>query len=171
VACKDFRVEPLDEQHDRSLFRCGNEALDRYFREQAGQDVRRHLTAVFVLRGAVSDEIAGFYTLSACQVDPRNLPPELAKRLPRRLLPATLLGRLAVDLRFHGQGLGGALLVDALLRAATASQEIGAMAVIVDAKNDGARAFYGRFGFRRFADDPNRLFLPMADAVRLANDD
>jgi GNAT superfamily N-acetyltransferase len=109
--------------------------------------------------------IAGYYTLSAFQVDPRSLPPEWARRLPRRPAPETLIGRLAIDLRYRGQGLGKGLLADALIRAAKASQEIGAMAVVVDAKDDPARTFYERYGFLQFDDNPFRLFLPMADAA------
>ena len=117
---------------------------------------------------AANDIVAGYYTLSACEIEPRGLPNEIAKRLPRRPLPATLIGRLATDLRYRGQGLGGMLLVNALTRAANASRGIGAMAVIVDAKANQARGFYERYGFQRFADDPYRLFLPMADAERVA---
>ncbi|MGH2617961.1 MAG: GNAT family N-acetyltransferase [Thermomicrobiales bacterium] len=163
-----FRVERLNDTHDRSAFSCGNPALDRYFREHAGQDLRRHLSAIFVAFDVASDAVVGYYALSACQIAPHALPPELAKRLPRRPVPATLIGRLAVDLRYRGQGLGGALLTNALARAVDASREIGSMAVIVDAKDDRAREFYERYGFRRLADDPYRLFLPMDEAERIA---
>lgn len=112
--------------------------------------------------------VAGYYTLSACQVEPHSLPLEMAKRLPRRPLPATLIGRLAVDLRYRGQGLGGTFLGNALTRAVGASREIGAMLVIVDVKDDRARGFYEHFEFQRFTDDPYRLYLPMADAERVA---
>lgn len=163
-----FRVALLDQSHDRAGFSSGNDALDRYFREQAGQDQKRRLSAVFVLYDAANDIVAGYYTLSACEIEPRALPNEIAKRLPRRPLPATLIGRLATDLRYRGQALGGMLLVNALTRAVNASRGIGAMAVIVDAKDDPARGFYEHYGFRRFVDDPYCLFLPMADAERVA---
>ena len=163
-----FRVALLDQCHDRAGFSSGNDALDRYFREQAGQDQKRRLSAIFVLYDAGNDIVAGYYTLSACEIEPRALPNEIAKRLPRRPLPATLVGRLATDLRYRGQALGGMLLVNALTRAVNASRGIGAMAVIVDAKDDPARGFYEHYGFRRFVDDPYRLFLPMADAERVA---
>jgi ribosomal protein S18 acetylase RimI-like enzyme len=168
VTDRRLRVELLDQSHDRAAFSSGNDDLDCYFREQAGQDQKRRLSAVFVLFDVANDIVAGYYTLSACQIEPRALPNELAKRLPRRSLPATLIGRLATDLRYRGQGLDGMLLVNALTRAANASRGIGAMAVIVDAKDDQARGFYERYGFQRFADDPYRLFLPMADAERVA---
>jgi GNAT superfamily N-acetyltransferase len=168
VTDRRLRVELLHQRHDRAAFSSGNDDLDRLFREQAGQDQKRRLSAVFVLYDVANDIVAGYYTLSACEIEPRALPNELAKRLPRRPLPATLIGRLATDRRYRGQGLGGMLLVNALTRAANASRGIGAMAVIVDAKDDQARGFYERYGFQRFADDPYRLFLPMADAERVA---
>ena len=163
-----FRIEPLSEEHNRSAFSCGNEALDRYLREQAGQDRRRRLSAVLVLVDSEDNLVAGYYSLAACQVDPKSLPPQLARRLPRRPVPATLIGRLAVDLRYRGLGLGRSLLADALLRAAIVSLEVASMAVIVDAKDDAARAFYEHHGFRRFADEPHRLYLPIAEAERAA---
>jgi GNAT superfamily N-acetyltransferase len=168
VTAQRLHIELLNQSHDRAAFSSGNDDLDRYFREQAGQDQRRRLSAVFVLYDVANDIVAGYYTLSACEIAPRSLPNEMAKRLPRRPVPATLIGRLATDLRYRGQGLGGMLLVNALTRAANASRGIGAMAVIVDAKDDQARGFYERFGFQRFADDPSRLFIPMADAERVA---
>lgn len=124
------------------------------------------MSTVFVLIDVVGDAIAGFYTLSACQIDPGSLSPKFAQRLPRRPLPAILIGRLGVGLRFRRQGLGGFLLIDALIRAVRSSHEIGAMAIIVDAKDDNARSFYERYSFQRFEDDAYRLFLPMSDAER-----
>jgi ribosomal protein S18 acetylase RimI-like enzyme len=168
VRAERLHIELLNQSHDRAAFSSGNDDLDRYFREQAGQDQRRRLSAVFVLYDVANDLVAGYYTLSACEITPRSLPNKMAKRLPRRPVPATLIGRLATDLRYRGQGLGGMLLVNALTRAANASRGIGATAVIVDAKDDQARGFYERFGFQRFADDPYRLFIPMADAERVA---
>lgn len=168
MTARHIRIELLSQRHDRAAFSSGNDDLDRYFREQAGQDQRRRLSAVFVLYDVANDSVAGYYTLSACEIELNSLPNEMAKRLPRRPVPATLIGRLATDLRYRGQGLGGMLHVNALTRAASASRGIGAMAVIVDAKDDQARGFYERYGFQRFADDPYRLFLPMADAERVA---
>jgi GNAT superfamily N-acetyltransferase len=166
VAPRPLRIEILGARHDRSSFSCGNDDLDRYFRAVAGQDTRRRLSAVFVLTDEVNSVVAGFYTLSACRVEPTSLPPKLARQLPRRQLPATLIGRLAVDLRYRGQGLGGFLLIDALVRATRGSQEIGAMAIVVDAKDDSARSFYERYGCQRFRDNEYRLFIPMSDAER-----
>src|SRR6266542_2950755 len=109
----DYRFEPLGKQHDRAVFACGVEALDRYFRVQAGQDSRNRITSCFVLVSG-DGSVAGYYTLSATGVALADLPPELAKKLPRYpVVPATLMGRLTVDQRQRGQGLGEFLLFDA----------------------------------------------------------
>ncbi|WP_442578874.1 GNAT family N-acetyltransferase [Mesorhizobium sp. ASY16-5R] len=160
-----LRIEILGSQHDRTLFNCGAEPLDRYFRTQAGQDARKNMAAVFVL---VLQEgtIGGFYTLSATAVKLGELPSEVTRKLPRYpLVPATLLGRLAVDLRFRGMGYGGYMLADALYR--SVRSEIASFAVIVDAKNDDARRFYERESFLALPDRPNRLFRTMADIADL----
>ncbi|WP_114394456.1 GNAT family N-acetyltransferase [Oleisolibacter albus] len=158
-----LRVEPLAPRHDRTQFRCGVDALDRYFRLQAGQDARKHLAAPFVLIDD-ADRICGFYTLSAFSVSPSDLPQALIRRLPRYpLIPATLLGRLAIDGQCRGRGLGRFLLADALHR--VLRSEIASFAIIVDAKDAAAAAFYRREGFHPFADHPDRLFLPM-DSIR-----
>jgi GNAT superfamily N-acetyltransferase len=138
------------------------ESLDRYFREHAGQDVRTKIAAVFVLYDNETETIVGFYTLRAFGIHPQSLPPDVLRRLPRYdLLPASLLGRLAVDTRYRRQGFGELLLLDALRRSWEQSAVIGAMAVVVDAKDDAARTFYERYGFRRFLDAEYRLYLPM----------
>jgi GNAT superfamily N-acetyltransferase len=168
VISQHFRVERLSDSHDRSAFSCGNSALDQYFREQAGQDLRRHLSTVFVLFDSAHGVVAGYYTLSAFLIMPQALPVAIAKRLPRRPVPATLIGRFALDLRYRGRGLGGALFANALTRAVDASADIGSMAVVVDAKDDQARGFYEHYSFQRFPDDEYRLFLHMDDAERVA---
>lgn len=171
MSASRFVVESLGSRHDRSAFSSGVSALDHYFRAQAGQDSRRRLASVVVLLDAETGGIAGFYTLSALQIDTVSLPPDLAKRLPRRPLPATLLGRLAVDSRYQGQGLGGRMLFHALARAYDASALVAAIGVVVDAKDEGARAFYERYGFARFVDDEFRLFIPMQSIAELFPDD
>jgi GNAT superfamily N-acetyltransferase len=159
------RVEPLGARHDRSGFSSGVVALDRYFRTQAGQDARKHVAAPFVL--VLPDGgIAGYYTLSASAVPAPELPPDIVRKLPRYpLIPATLLGRLAVDHRHRGRGYGRFLLADALYRAV--SSEIASFAVVVDAKDEAARRFYERESFLAFPDQPMKLFRPMADIAAL----
>lgn len=150
---------PLDADLNRSGFVSGSEPLDRYFQQQVSQDIRRRVTACFV---ALSDEqIAGYYTLASASVLLGDLPEKLQKKLPRYpTVPAVRMGRLAVDQTFKGQGLGGALLADALLRARRS--EIAAYALVVDAKDDPAMAFYQHHGFISFASQPRTLFLPFA---------
>lgn len=162
-----YRIEPLRSEHDRRGFRCSSPALDQYLKTQAGQDVRRQLAAVFVLTEAGSPVVIGYYSLSSTSIQHRDVPEELARRLPYSSLPATLLGRLAVDSRRHGERLGEFLLMDALDRAVAAAGGIGSWAVVVDAKDEAAAAFYEHYGFRRFLDDPLRLFLPMATVAKV----
>lgn len=160
-----LRVEPLASSHDRSRFESGVEPLDRYFRTQAGQDARKNMAAPFVL--VLPDEtIAGYYTLSSTSVQLSELPAQIVRKLPRYpLVPATLLGRLAVDRRQQGKGYGRFLLADALYRASRS--EVASFAVIVDAKDENARRFYGRESFSPLPDQPMKLFRPMADIEQL----
>ena len=160
-----LRVEVLGAQHDRSAFESGVEPLDRYFRIQAGQDSRKNMAAPFVL--VLPDgAIGGYYTLSATGVNLAELPSQITRKLPRYpLVPATLLGRLAVDRRHQGKGYGRFLLADALFR--SVRSEIASFAVIVDAKDENARRFYERESFLPFSDQPMKLFRPMADIEQL----
>jgi len=159
-------VEPLATSHDRSGFESGVEPLDRYFRTQAGQDARKNMAAPFVLLLPPDATIAGYYTLSSTSVRLADLPAQTTRKLPRYpLVPATLLGRLAVDHRYRGKGYGRFLLADALHRAARS--EIASFAVIVDAKDDGARRFYERESFLLLPEQPLRLFRPMVDIRQL----
>lgn len=155
-----FRVAPLDAVHDRAAFSSGSAPLDRYFQQQVTQDVRRRVTACFV---ALTSEqrIAGYYTLAAASMLLADLPSGMDKKLPRYpSVPAVRTGRLAVDQDFKGQGLGGALLADAMSRAV--SLGIAAYALVVDAKDDSAAVFYRHHGFIPLPNLPLTLFLPLA---------
>lgn len=159
-----FLLAPLDATHDRTTFHCDSEPLNRYLREQVTQDIRRRVAACFV---ALTDErrIAGYYTLASASLLLADLPASIGKKLPRYpTVPAVRMGRLAVDQEFKGQGLGGALLADALDRAVCS--EIAAFALIVDAKNEAAAAFYRHHGFIALPDSPLTLFLPLASIQR-----
>jgi len=163
-----YRVEPLGKGHGRKSFACGSEPLDRYLKQQAGQDAEKRVAAPFVLVEPPSRRVLGYYTLSASIITADQLPPELARKLPRYpQLPVTLLGRLAVDQGHGGKGLGELLLIDALHRSLEAASEIGAMAVVVDAKDAAAEAFYEHFDFMRLQQQPSRLFLPMKTVAAL----
>ena len=158
-----FRFEQLGSQHDRETFDCGVAALNRYLQQQASQDIRNMVATVLVMVDSEVDLIAGFYTLSAASGSLESLPVEIKKRLPRYLVqPAILLGRLAVDRRYQGQGVGELLLFNALRRSLLISDELAAMSVLVDAKDDRTRGFYERYGFLRLVDDEHRLMIPMS---------
>jgi GNAT superfamily N-acetyltransferase len=155
-----FIIEPLGPGHDRAGFQCGVDALDRYFREQAGQDVRRRAAACFVAREVAADRIAGFYTLAASGVLLARMPPRLAKRMPRYpIVPVARLGRLAVALDYRGRKLGAALLWDAMERAGRS--EVAVHALVVDAKDEQAGNFYAHHGFVALGETPGTLILPL----------
>jgi ribosomal protein S18 acetylase RimI-like enzyme len=159
-----FRIEALTPAHDRKNFSCGAEPLDRYFRDLATQDIKRRVSNCFVALDD-ADAIAGYYTFAAASLPMTELSTDEAKRLPRyALLPAGLIGRLAVDQKFQGRRLGSALIMDAATRAARGEPAI--FALLVDAKDDAAIAFYQRHEFRRFLSKPASLFLPIATALQ-----
>ena len=160
-----FRLLRLHSSHDRSLFNSGSAPLDNYFRQQVSQDVRRRITTCYV---ALTREqrIAGFHTLASAAVLLSELPADQAKKLPRYpTVPAVRMGRLAVDRDFRGLGIGGALLADAFDRAMRA--EIAAYALVVDAKDESAAAFYRHHGLIAFRGQPLLLFLPLATAGKI----
>jgi len=135
--------------------------LDKYLHTQAKQDVKRKLSACFIL----SDDggyVKGYYTLSSAAISKEFLPDEIKKKLPPSYgdLPTTLLGRLAVDVKHQGQRLGEFLLLDALKRCLDSSERIGSMAIIVDPIDDSAAKFYRKFGFIELPDS-GKMFLPM----------
>jgi GNAT superfamily N-acetyltransferase len=159
------QIIQLGAEHNRADFHSGSEPLDRYLRERANQDFKRYVATPFVLYDADAKRIAGYYTLAATGIQFDDLPAAMQKKLPRYpIVPAILLGRLAVDRRYQGQGLGAFLLVDALRR--SLMNEIVAAAVVVDAKDDAARSFYEYHNFVSLAEQPLRLFLPMTLIAR-----
>ena len=153
-----FEVVVLGKQHDRKAFSCGVEPLDRYFREQASQDVKRRATACYVAVELATGKVAGYYTLAAAGVPLSELPEELVKKLPRYpSVPVARLGRLAVDQAFRGQGLGGALVWDAVSR--SIRSEVAVAALLVDAKDEEAAAFYRHLGFVPLTGDGLTLMM------------
>jgi predicted GNAT family N-acyltransferase len=163
----EFQIQPLGPHHNRNDFSCGVEVLDHYLKRQAGQDVKKRVAATFVL-SSDGRTIAGYYTLSQFAVELGTIPQHISKRLPRYpMVPATLIGRLAVSTVFRGQGLGEVLLMDALHRSLLLSEQIASAAVIVDTKNDQARKFYLKYGFLELPGVSGRLFLLMKTIERL----
>lgn len=162
-----YLAVPLEAGHDRSGFDCGRESLNHYLLKQAGQDMKRRLAVAFVLTGA-DGKVIGYYTLSSDGLPFEEVPAAVRKTMPRsyKNLPTILLGRLAVDRRRHGEGLGELLLLDALKRSYDLSlTDVGAAAVVADPIDDGAAAFYAQYGFVMLP-DRGRMFIPMK-TVRL----
>lgn len=159
-----FAVAPLGAAHNRQAFSCGVALLDRYLHELATQDIRRRISNCFVACDTTG-AIAAYYTFAATSLPLSDLPPDEAKRLPRYgVLPAGLIGRLAVDQRFRGRRLGSALVIDSVRRAAGADPAI--FALVVDAKDAASITFYQHIGFRPFASRPMSLYLPIATALK-----
>ena len=164
----DWRVEPLQKSHARESFNCGHAALNRYLQQQARQDAQNQVAAVFVAFAPPRVQVLGYYSLSASSIPVAELPCDLTKKLPRYpLLPVTLLGRLAIDQSCKGQGLGQFLLLDALFKSLQAAASIAAMAVVVDAKDATATAFYQHYGFVPLNTSASKLFLSMKTIATL----
>jgi len=160
-----FVIEPLGKHHNRTAFSCGQTDLDDWFHRRAGQDERRNIARVFV----ASDDslgVIGFYSLSSFTLSLTDLPDEIAHKLPSYdAIPAALIGRLARDVRVRGRRIGELLLADAVRRILAASSTLAVFAIVVDAKDEAAAAFYEEFGFRAFPLRPDRLFLLTSSAA------
>lgn len=163
-----YNIEPLGD-HDRAAFSCGNAALDRYLREQASQDVKRGLAAVFVITAKDAPKaIVAYYTLSSRELKIDQLPADIARKAGRYgYVGVTLLGRMAVDEKYKGAGLGALTLIDALAKSLTASRDVASWAVFVEAIDDVAASFYRKYGFIELPEDKRRLFLPMRTIAKL----
>lgn len=165
---KKYIIAPLDKKHDKNEFNCGIDTLNQYLKIQAGQDVKKHVAVTYVLTTQTSDKILGYYTLSSIGIFPGELPDELIRRLPRYpVLPGILLGRLAVDRSCQSMGIGLYILIDALKRSLMVSNQIGIVAVIVDAKDENAVKFYEHFGFIKLPENSHRLFLSVSTIQKL----
>jgi GNAT superfamily N-acetyltransferase len=152
-------IRPLDKGHDRATFASGQGELDDWFRSRASQDERRNIARIFV---ATDDGlgIVGFYSLSSFTLALADLPDDIARKLPRYdAIPAALIGRLARDQRARGKGVGEILLADAIRRILAAAASLAVFAIVVDAKDENARAFYRSFGFTLLPNHPRRMFM------------
>jgi len=158
--------------HDHRIlttgFNCGKFLLDTYLKTQASQDVKRKLSACFVSVDPVSGLIQGYYTLSNNSIPLKLIPENYRNKLPPSYssIPATLLGRLAVDVRFKGTGIGRMLLIDALSRSYEISKSVGSFAVVVDPLDEEAERFYNKYGFILLPDS-SKMFLPMKTVGKL----
>ena len=165
-AVPPFVIEPLSDAHERGAFDSGVAALDRYFANQATQDLRRRIAACFVAVEHNSKTVVGYYTIATSSLPLTDIAAATAKKLPRYpLVPAVRIGRLAVASSHRGKGLGAGLLIDGIARSLRA--ELMAFAVVVDAKDDAAAAFYKHHGFTPFASAPMSHYLPLAEAAKL----
>lgn len=153
-------IELLDKKHKRKGFDCGKELLNNYLKNQAGQDFKRKLSVCFVLADKETECIQGYYTLSNHSIPLSCFPEQLKRKLPisYKSIPATLLGRLAIDKNFKGKGLGKILLIDALRRSYEISKEIGSFAVVVDPIDREAELFYEKFDFIKLPDS-KKMFI------------
>ncbi|MEY3758982.1 MAG: hypothetical protein RIR39_473 [Pseudomonadota bacterium] len=164
----DLKIEPFGPLHNRAGFTCGVESLDRYFKTQASQDVKRKINAVFILVDPREPaEVLGYYTLCATALAQGDVPEGARKHITRYpVVSATLLGRLAVVGHQQRQGLGALLLADAVKRAYASASSVGSSMLIVDAISEQAANFYVANGFVRLADSL-RLILPMQAIAKM----
>jgi len=162
----NFPIERFGPQHDRPAFSCGNEPLDRYFHERIRKDVEAKVAAAYVM--ADGPAVVGYYTLSAHSVERDVLPEEVISKLklPKYAsLPVALMGRLAVDRKYQGKGLGEILLLNAMERTYIHSSQVASFAFVVDAK-ESAVEFCRKYGFLQLPKG-ERMFLPMATIKKL----
>jgi len=162
-------IEPFNpDKHDRKAFSCGVSQVDNFFKRTAHKLNRADNLRLFVMVGA-ADELIGFYALNAHSVDYENLPKKYARARPRYGgIPAVYISMIGVDERFSGRGYGGDLLVDALIRIARVSDEIGVSVVMLDVLDCGdaglvhrRKALYESYGFTPLPSNPLRLFMPV----------
>ncbi len=158
----EWAVERLDRSHERAEFACRKGPLDNFLRTLVSQYEKRRLGRTYVVVRPGEKRVLGYYTLASGAVSSADLPEKAAKKLPQHPIPVVLLARLAVDQSVQGQGLGGALLRDALRRCLSLGDQVGVHAVEVDAIDEEAKAFYQKYGFLPLQDNPLHLFLPLA---------
>jgi predicted GNAT family N-acyltransferase len=158
----EWRIERLHRGHVRKGFDCGKPSLNDFLDALVSQYEKRNLGRTYVALRGEDRRVLGYYTLASGEIEAERLPAKQAKKLPRHPVPAVLLARLAADQSVHGSGLGGLLLRDAMIRSLDLSEKVGIHAVVVDALDAEAKAFYERFGFVPLTDDVMRLFLPLS---------
>lgn len=156
-----MKIRLLEKTHIRRNFTCEDDSLTEYIRKQVSQDIRKRLAICFVAIDNARNVI-GYYTLTSESLGRDSIPDKYIKQIPEHYnAPVILLGRLARDISRRGTGLGELLLIDALFRSYTLSDEsIGAMAVVVDPVNEKAVEFYKKYGFEQLLDS-GKMFLPM----------
>jgi len=153
-------IELLNKKHNRKDFDCGKELLNDYLKSQAGQDVKRKLSVCFVSSDSETNVIQGYYTLSNYSILLSSFSEQIQKKLPKSYnsIPTILLGRLAIDKKYQGKGIGKILLIDALKRSYGISNEIGSFGIIVDPIDDEAKGFYQKYDFIELPDS-GKMFI------------
>jgi GNAT superfamily N-acetyltransferase len=153
-------VLPLNGEHDRKGFDCGDAELNRWLNQTARQHKEKGVSSTFVVVAVESSaEVLGFYAISLAELVNADLPAQYRKRLPAKV-PVFRLGRLATDKQHQGQGIGEHMLFDAIDRVTRIAHEVGGIGLVVNAK-PSAVDFYKRYGFEQMADHPQNLFLPL----------
>jgi GNAT superfamily N-acetyltransferase len=157
-------VEPISPDHETRDFDTGSDAQSLWLRRHALQAHRSNSSRVHVVTSAGTNRVIGYYALTVGSVAHTGAPPRVVKRMPAYPIPVVILTRLGVDLSEQGRGLGKALLKDALLRIASAAEEVAARAVLIHCEDERAKAFYLRQAeFEESPTDPLHLFLLVRD--------
>ncbi len=157
---------PIAKRHDRAAFDCGDADLNHYLQKYARQNHESGGAKCFVAAPSNAPErILGFYTLSPASLEYSRTPAVAKKGLARYDVPVFQLGRLAVDNSMQGRGLGGALIIRAADRCIRVAEDVGGVALLIDAKNDRAARWYESYGAMRMDDAPLSLVLPLAVAA------
>lgn len=156
-------ISVLSDKHSREHFDCGNTALNKYIKTSVDRDINNRLTRCYVLSSCRSSKVKGFYTLSNHAVTIADLPKKFARKMPPGyLIPTILLGRLAVDTKFRGNGFGEFMLIDSMRRSLSAAEISNAFAMVVQYKDKNAKSYYKKFGFIPFTGkDLSMMFLPL----------
>jgi len=157
-----WHEEPISKQHNRETFDCGDAALNDFLRRHARQTHEHGGAKTFVAVSNDTLQVLGFYSLSPASVEFSRTPSIIKRGLARHDVPVFRLCRLAVDTSMQGQGLGGQLLLAAGRRCLRASQEVGGVALLIDAKNDNVAHWYAGYGALPLLDMPLSLLLPLS---------
>jgi len=162
-----LKIEPLARNHNRAGFDCGNEPLNQYIKNIARQHLSKGISRTFVIINYnFQDVILGFYTLAACEIHAEKLPRKYAKQYPSKI-PAVKLARIAVAKNHQRQGIGALMMIDAIKRVMSVSENLGITGFFVDAKDSEAKAWYDQYGFMELPDNPLELFLPISTLKEL----
>jgi GNAT superfamily N-acetyltransferase len=167
MSLPEWREEPISKKHDRSSFDCGELALNDFLKRHARQSHDKGAAKTFLaISTSDSKTILGFYSLCPASLEYARSPEMVRKGLPRHDVPVFRLGRLAVNRTVQGQGLGGQLILAAGRRCLLAAEQVGGVALLIDAKNERVAKWYESYGAIPLADKPLTLLLPLATVAQ-----